>query len=101
MKRYLKAASSVTLNYKQLDLFLETRGLEAQCIKYFLSESKIWESMTDHREPATVKMVLCMHEKCKNKHPCRLESVLCDWDVLGIFYVFVLSELTQNFSNKM
>ena len=63
IKLYLKVASSVPLNHKYLDPLLETRGIEAQCIKDFLSEVKRWESMPNHREPVTVKMVISMHEK--------------------------------------
>ena len=37
-KLYLREASTVPLNHKQLDPLLGTRGLEAQCIKDVLSE---------------------------------------------------------------
>ena len=68
VKRYLRVASFIPLNHEQMCLLLGTRGLEAQCIKYFLSEFKRWESITNHREPVTVKMVLHMHKKCARKH---------------------------------
>ena len=40
-------------------------------------------------------------EKCKNKNPDRLDSVLHDCNVLGIFYGFSLSEWSQKASDKM
>ena len=49
IKRHLKAASSVSLHHKQLEWLLETRDLEAQCIKEVLSEVKRWESMPNCR----------------------------------------------------
>ena len=101
IKRYIKAASSVTLNHKQLCLLLDTRSLEEQCIKDVLSEVKRWESMPNHREPVTVKIVMRMHKKYKNDHPDTLESIPCNCDVLGIFYSFRLSEWEQNISEKM
>ena len=42
IKRYIKAASSVLLNYKKLDPLLDTRDLESQFIKYVFSEVKRW-----------------------------------------------------------
>ena len=77
-KCYIRAASSVPLNHKELDPLLVTRVLEFQCIKDVLSEFKRWESMPNCREPFTVKMVLSMHKKHKNKHPEILDSVSCD-----------------------
>ena len=77
-KHYLKVALSSPLNHKQLDPLLDARSLEVQCIKDVLSEVKRWESMPNRREPVTVKMVLRMHEKCKNKNPDSLDSVICD-----------------------
>ena len=50
------------------------------------------EIYENRREPVTVKMVLHMHEKCKNKNIEILNSFLCDWNMLGIFYAFSLSE---------
>ena len=46
-------------------------------------------------------MVLHMHKKCASKHPDSIESILHCWIVLGIFYVFRLSECAQNASNKI
>ena len=63
IKYYLNAASSISLESKQLDLLLDMRGLEAQCIKDVLSEVKLWESIPNHREPVTMKIVLNMHNK--------------------------------------
>ena len=48
--------------------------------------------MPNHREPVTVKIVLNMHEKSKKKKSDSLDSVLCDWDVLNIFYNFRILE---------
>ena len=93
MKRYLKVAFSVSLHHKKLDPMLDTCGLEAQCIKEVLLEVTLWESRPNRREPVTVKMVLHMHKKCARKQSDIIESVLCDWIVLGIFYGFYLSEL--------
>ena len=67
IKRYIRAASSATLNHEQLDPWLDTIGLEEQCIKDVLSEVKLWESSPNLREPVIVKIVLHMHKKCKNK----------------------------------
>ena len=96
----LKEASSVSLRHKLLDPLLDTRGLEAQCIKEVLSEVKLWESMPNHKEPVTVKVVLHVHKKFAKKHPDNIESVTYDWIVLGIFYGFRLSEWAQNASDK-
>ena len=100
-KRYLKAASSVPLNHKQLDPLLDTRGLEFQYIKDILPEVKQWESMLNRREPVNVKMVLHMHDKYKNKHRDSLDFVSLNWNVLGILYSFRLSEWAQNISDKI
>ena len=91
----------VPLNHKNLDPLLDQRGLEAQCIKDFLSGVKRWESMTNLIEPGTMKMVLHMHEKCNTNHPDSLHSVLHDWNVLSIFYGFRLSKWEQKSSDKM
>ena len=56
--------------------------------------------MPNRREPFTVKMVLHIHKRCMNKHLDSLESILYDWNVLGIFYGFYLSEWAQNASDK-
>ena len=48
--------------------------------------------MLNHREPVTVKMELHMHKKSDGKHPDSLDSVLCNWNVLGIFCGFHLCE---------
>ena len=77
-KPYLKDAPSVPLNHKHVDPLLDTRGLESQCSKDFLSEVKLWESVPNFREPITVKMVLHMKEKCKSKHLDSLDSVPYD-----------------------
>ena len=69
IKLYLRVASSISLNYEQMYPLLDTRGLKAQCIEDVLCEVQRWESMTNCREPVTVKMVLLVHKKCKNKHP--------------------------------
>ena len=92
VKRYLRAASFIPLNHEQMCLLLDTRGPEAQCIKDFLSEFKRWESMPNRRESITMKMLLHMHKKCKNKHSERPDPVPCDYVVLRIFYGFRLSE---------
>ena len=101
MKRYFRVDSSITLNDKQPDPLLDTRILESQCIKDILSEIKRWDSTPNHREPFTMKMVLNMCKKFKNKYPESLDSVLCDWIVLDIFYCFLLAESTQNAWEKM
>ena len=75
-------------------------SLEAQCIKDFLSEVKRWESVPNRRETVTVKMVPHMCDKHKSKHLDSPDSVLCDWNVLGIFYGFHLSEWAQKASDK-
>ena len=45
-------------------------------------------------------MVLHVHEKSANLHPDILDSALCDWNVLGLFYGFCLSEWSQNCDDK-
>ena len=80
-----------SLKFKQLDSLLDTRGLETQFIKEILFEVKRWESMPNCREPITMKMVLCMRKKYKNKHRDSLEYIMCNWIILGIFYGFGLS----------
>ena len=79
---------------------LDMRALEAQYIRCFLLEVKLWESMPNHREPFTAKMVPHIRNKCKNKHIDSLDSVLCDWIALVIFYGFQLSEWAQKSSDK-
>ena len=101
MKRYLKVSSSIHINQKELDVLLDTHSLESQCIKDFLSEVKRWEFMLNRRELAIMKMALCVHEKFKNKHLDILESATYDWNVLGIFCDFGLSERAQCISDKM
>ena len=68
IKYYLAEDSSVPLNHNHLELLLCKYSLEFQCIKSVLSEVKRWESMPTRREPVTVKMALCMIEKCTNKN---------------------------------
>ena len=84
----LRAASTVSLNYKQLYPTLDTRGLESQCIKDVLSEVKRWESIPNRREPIAVKMVMCMYKKCKSNYLDSLDLVPYEWAVLGIFCFF-------------
>ena len=78
INRHLNAASSIPLHRKQLEPLLDTCGLKAQCIKDVLSDVKRWKYMTTCRCAITVKMMLCIREKCKNKYPDILESVLYD-----------------------
>ena len=56
--------------------------------------------MPNHIEPVTIKIVLHMHKKSDGKDPDSLDSVLCKWSVLGIFFSCLLSESAQNASNK-
>ena len=56
--------------------------------------------MPNLRELVTVKMVLNVNDKCKNKHPDTLESVLVEWNVLDIFFRFLISEWAQNTPDK-
>ena len=79
---YLKAAYSISLCNKLLDPLSYTGSLDAHCIKEVLSEVKRWECMPNRRKSVTIKIVLHMHKKCKNKHSDRPDSVLCDWIVL-------------------
>ena len=46
--------------------------------------------MTNHREHIKVKIALCVHKKCVEKHPESLDSALYDWRILGIFHGFCL-----------
>ena len=95
IKCCIKVNLSVSLKFKQLDPLLDTCGLDSKCIKEVLSEVKRWEHVPNHREPVTVKMVLHVHKKCKNKHPDSLESIPYDLIVLGILHGFRLSEWAQ------
>ena len=101
VKHCLKEVSSAPLNHKQLDPLLDMRGIEVYRIKDVLSEVKPWKSTPKHRETISVKMVLHIYEKYKNKHRDILDSVLCYWSVLGIFYYFRLSKRAQNVSDEM
>ena len=100
IKRHLKASSSIPFTFKQLGLLLDTRGLDEQCIKEVLSEVNRWKFMSNRREPVTVKIVLHMQKRCKNKHLDSLDPALCDWIVLCMFYGFRLYEWSQNKLNK-
>ena len=56
--------------------------------------------MPNHKEAVTVKMVFYMLDNRKNQHRDGLDSVICDWNVLGILCGFHLSEWAQNASEK-
>ena len=56
--------------------------------------------MPTRREPVAVKMTFHMHKKCTGQYPGRLNSVLCDLNVLGMFCGFCLCKWAQNTLDK-
>ena len=48
--------------------------------------------MPNRREPVTVKLALYIHKKSNGKYPDNLDSVPCEWNVIGFFYSFRLYE---------
>ena len=56
--------------------------------------------MPNRREPVTGEMIEEMWEICKDLDPDSLESALLDWNTLGIYLGFRLSEWAQNEENR-
>ena len=56
--------------------------------------------MPNCREPVTVAMVQRMCALYADQYEDSLESSLCEWNVLGIYYSFCLSEWAQNCSDR-
>ena len=56
--------------------------------------------MPKRREPVTASMIVYTWERCKNLPIDSLEYALYDWNVLGRYYGFRLSEWAQNKENK-
>ena len=56
--------------------------------------------MLNRREPVTDEMIEEMWEICKDLDPDSLECALLDWNILGRYLGFRLSEWAQNEENK-
>ena len=89
--RFLQAVADIAIRKKLLDPQINQRRQKSRWITKVLTEVKWWESMPNQSEPVTISMVLHMHAKCEKLHPDSLDSALCDWNVIGLFYGFRLS----------
>jgi len=99
VKRYLQAAAYLSTLANQTDPRLDIYGKNAAPVQKVLQEQKRWEEMPKRREPVTVEMINHMWESCKNLPMDSLEYALFDWNVLGRYYGFRLSEWAQNKEN--
>ena len=100
IKRYLHAAASLSTQANEADPRLNIYGKNSAPMQKVLQEQKRWEDMPNRREPVTPEMIECMWERCKNLPIDSLEYALFDWNVLGRYYGFRLSEWAQNKENK-
>ena len=98
--RYLHAAAKLSTAAHLMDPRLDTHGKKSEHIKKVLREQKRWEDMPNRREPVTTEMLEQMGEVSKDLDPDSLESALRDWNMLGRYLGFRLSEWAQNEENR-
>ena len=92
IERYLHAAAKLSTAVHQMDPRLDIFGNTSEHIKKVLREQKRWEDMPNRREPVTSKMIEEMWNMCKGKDANSLECAILDWNMLGRYCGFRLSE---------
>ena len=80
----------------RLDIFRKT----SEHIKKVVREQKCCEDMPNRREPVIAKMIDEMQKLSKDKDNDSFECAVLDWNILGRYYRFRLSEWAQNDKNK-
>ena len=80
----------------RLDIFRKT----SEHIKKVVREQKCCEDMPNRREPVIAKMIEQMQKLCKDKDEDSFKCAALDWNILGRYYGFCLSEWAQNDENK-
>ena len=98
--RYLHAAAKISTAANQMDPRLDIHGKKSASITKVINEQKRWEEMPKRREPVTVAMIKDLEANARATEPDSLESALYDWNVMGHYYGFRLSEWAQNDENK-
>ena len=92
IKWYLLVAAAISDAHELPDPRLDSRGTTSPCITKLFYEMKRWEFMSNCRNPVMVAMLQHVHALCANQHEDSLDSFLFDWNVLGLYYGFCISE---------
>ena len=100
INRYLYTAVKLSTAAHQMDPRLDIYRKKSEYIKKVLREQKCWEDISNRREPVTSDMIEEIRETCNNLDSDSLESYLLDWNILGQYLGFRLSEWAQNEENK-
>ena len=90
--RHLHAAAKISTAANQMDPILDIHGKKSASITKVINEQKRWEEMPKRREPVTVAMIKDLEANARATGPDSLESALYDWNVMGHYYGFRLSE---------
>ena len=83
-----------------MDPRLDIHGKKSAQILKVINEQKRWEEMPKRREPVTVAMIKDLESASNSAGQDSLEAALYDWNVIGHYYGFRLSEWAQNAENK-
>lgn len=101
IRRYLDAASRVYLEEslsKVYDPRHDISGKLSPHIRSVLNEVHRWESMPEWKEPVMLEMLECIKDDLNSdKNP--IAQALFDWNIIGHYYGFRLSEWAQQANN--
>ena len=100
IERYLQAAAKLSTARHLMDPRLDIYGKTSEHIKKVIREQKRWEDMPNRRETVTAKMIEEMWKICKDLDQDSFECAILDWNILGRYYGFRLSEWAQNEENN-
>ena len=85
IKKYLKAATDLSLPFQMMNPTLNLLGNQSKYIGDILHEASRWESMPNRREPLTKDMVVYILDKGSAMDSAdNLYTVMGDWLTLGL-----------------
>ena len=85
IKKYLKAATDLSLPFQMMNPALNLLGNQSKYIGDILHEASRWESMPNRREPLTKDMVVYILDKGSAMESAdNLYTVMGDWLTLGL-----------------